>query len=91
MESLIKMSNDLRRHYWRKTLLVTSVLLSVWFITTFGVIYFARFLNFTFFGWPFSFWMSAQGSLLIYCLIVGFYAWYMNRLDDQHGLEHKVD
>lgn len=77
---------DLRRRYWRKTLLVTAVLLLVWFVTTFGVIYFARFLNFTFFGWPFSFWMGAQGSLLIYCAIVAFYAWYMNRLDARHEL-----
>ena len=26
-----------------------------------------------------------QGALLVYCLLVGFYAWYMNRLDIQHG------
>ncbi|MBG6072113.1 MULTISPECIES: DUF4212 domain-containing protein [unclassified Polaromonas] len=82
---------ELHRRYWRKTLLVTSVLLIVWFITTFGVVYFARFLTFNFFGWPFSFWMGAQGSLMIYCLLVGFYAWYMNKLDAEHGLDHKDD
>ena len=82
---------EVRRRYWRKTLWVTLVLLIVWFLTSFGVVYFARFLDFSFFGWPFSFWMGAQGSLLIYCLMVGFYAWYMNKLDVQYSLESKDD
>ena len=86
MNRPMTMPTDLRRRYWRKTLLMTTVLLLVWFAITFGVIYLARFLNFTFFGWPFSFWMGAQGSLLIYCAIVAFYAWYMNKLDARHEL-----
>ena len=71
--------------YWRKTRIVTGVLLVLWFAVTFGVSFFARVLSFSFFGWPFSFWMGAQGALLVYCLIIGFYAWYMNRLDALHG------
>ena len=74
-------SAEARRRYWRKNLVVTALLLLVWFFVTFGIPYFARFLSFRFFGWPFSFWMGAQGTLLVYCLIIGFYAWYMNRLD----------
>lgn len=76
-------SLELRKRYWRKTLRVTGLLLFLCFFVTFGVPYFARFLNFTFFGWPFSFWMGAQGALMAYGLIIGFYAWYMNRLDAQ--------
>jgi putative solute:sodium symporter small subunit len=79
---------ELRRRYWRKTLVVTAVLLLVWFVTTFSAVYFARFLNFTFFGWPFNFWMGAQGALLIYCALVAFYAWYMNRLDSRNDPEN---
>ena len=76
-------SLELRKRYWRKTLRVTGLLLTLCLILTFGVPYFARSLNFTFFGWPFSFWMGAQGALLAYGFIIGFYAWYMNRLDAQ--------
>jgi putative solute:sodium symporter small subunit len=61
----------------------------VWLFVTFGVSYFARELNFNFFGWPFSFWMGAQGALAVYLLIVGFYAWYMNRLDVRHGADEE--
>lgn len=78
--------DDRHRRYWRRNQTVIAVLLMVWFTVTFGVSYFARSLSFSFFGWPFSFWMGAQGALLIYGLIIGFYAWYMNRLDIQYGV-----
>ena len=77
---------DSHRLYWRKTLNITKVLLAIWFVVTFVVGYFARDLNFNFFGWPFSFWMGAQGSLIIYVVIIWFYAWYMNKLDHEHGV-----
>ena len=79
------------RSYWRKNRIVITLLLLIWFVVTFGVSYFARYLSFNFFGWPFSFWMGAQGTLLVYCLIIGFYAWYMNRLDIAHGVEEEQE
>ena len=69
--------------YWRKNLRITAILLGIWFVVTFVVGYFARDLNFTFFGWPFSFWVASQGSLVVYVVIIWFYANYMNKLD--HG------
>ncbi|MBS3912449.1 MAG: DUF4212 domain-containing protein [Hydrogenophaga sp.] len=82
---------DNHRRYWRKNLRITGVLLAIWFVVTFVVSYFARELSFSFFGWPFSFWMGAQGALVVYCLIIGFYAWYMNRLDIEHGVDEIED
>lgn len=81
---------DKQRLYWRRTQRVTAVLLALWFLVSFGVSYFGRELNFTFFGWPFSFWMAAQGSLIVFGLITAFYAWYMNRLDIQHGFQEDL-
>jgi putative solute:sodium symporter small subunit len=75
------------KEYWNKTLTITAVLLFVWFVATFVVGYMARDLSFNFFGWPFSFYMAAQGSLIIYCLIIWFYAIYMNKLDKEYGVE----
>lgn len=79
------------RTYWQTNLRITSILLFIWFVVTFVVSYFARDLNFTFFGWPFSFWMGAQGSLVVYCLIIWFYANYMNKLDVEHGVSEDED
>lgn len=75
------MSVQQRIRYWRSTLRLTLGLLVLWFLVTFGVSFFARELDFTFFGWPFSFWMAAQGSLLIYGIIITVYAVAMGRLD----------
>jgi len=79
-------TSERHREYWRKNLRVTGILLAIWFVVTFVVGYFARDLSFSFFGWPFSFWMGAQGALIIYVLIIWFYARYMNRLDQQYGV-----
>jgi putative solute:sodium symporter small subunit len=76
-----------RRAYWRRNLAVSTVLLCLWFVVTFVVSFFARELSFTFFGWPFSFWMAAQGSLLVYGAIIWFYARYMARLDVEHDVQ----
>jgi putative solute:sodium symporter small subunit len=74
------------RQYWSKNLTMTSILLAIWFLVTFGIGYFARDLNFKFFGWPFSFWVAAQGALIVYVLIIWYYARYMNKLDIEHGV-----
>ena len=76
-----------RHHeYWRKNLRITAFLLSSWFFVTFVLIYFARDLDFKFFGWPFSFWVAAQGALVVYCVIIWYYAHYMNKLDIEYGV-----
>ena len=75
------------QEYWRKNLLITSLLLLIWFGVTFVLSYFARDLSFNFFGWPFNFYMGAQGSLIVYLLIIWYYASAMNRLDQEYGVE----
>jgi putative solute:sodium symporter small subunit len=74
------------QRYWNKNLRITAILMFIWFVVTFVVAYFARELNFNFFGWPFSFWVAAQGALVVYVCIIGYYAYYMNKLDIAHGV-----
>lgn len=73
--------------YWNKNLRLSAVLLAIWFVATFVVIWFARPLaEINFFGWPFSFYMAAQGSLIIYVVIIGYYAMAMRKNDVEHGV-----
>ena len=51
----------------------------LWMLASFGVVFFARDLDFTFFGWPVSFWYAAQGSMLVFIAIVVAYAFVANR------------
>ena len=75
------------RRYWKRVRMLTLFLLIIWFVVTFVVSYFARDLNFKFFGWPFSYWMGAQGAPLIYGLLTVLYAFWMQRLDARYGLD----
>ncbi len=72
------------RRYWALNQRVTGWLLLLWFAVTFGFTVFADSLTFTVLGWPFSFWVAAQGSLLVYIMIVFVYAWVMDRLDARY-------
>lgn len=74
--------------YWSRNLRITSILLVIWFVVTYVIGYYAIPLNdVTFFGWPIPFYMGAQGSLIIYVLIIWYYARYMNRLDKEYGVQ----
>ncbi len=80
-----------QRAYWRRTRQLTVQLLSVWFVVTVGTIFFARELSsVTFFGWPVSFYMAAQGCGLIFLAIVAIYAWRMQKIDQllKHDNDH---
>jgi putative solute:sodium symporter small subunit len=80
-----------RAAIWRNTMRLTMALLAVWFGVTFAAIFFARELaGLTLFGWSVSFYLAAQGALLVYLAIVGIYALAMRALDarggnDSHG------
>ncbi len=65
----------------RRALVLKAVLLSVMFLVSFGVCFFARDLSFVVNGWPLHFWMAAQGAVLVFIAIVVVYAIVMNRLE----------
>ncbi len=78
--------NGRRRAYWRATTIVSVAVLAVWFCVSFVLVWYARELTFDFFGWPFSFFMGAQGSLVVYVALIHFYSRFMNRLDHRYGV-----
>lgn len=86
-------SNTLRvlqQRYWRKTLVLTLFLLFVWFLVTFVSSFFARELNaLTFLGLPVGYFIAAHGSILTYLALIMLYAWLMNRLDRDFGVDEQ--
>ena len=80
------------KEYWQRNLRMTTFLLAVWFVVTFVVSFFARELSgLTIFGFPLGFYMGAQGALVIYVLIVWYYARYMNALDKEYNAHEGED
>jgi putative solute:sodium symporter small subunit len=75
-----------RAAYWRRTRRLMQLLLAIWFGVTFAVIFFARELaGLTLFGWSVSFYLAAQGAILVYLAIIGVYALRMRKLDALYG------
>jgi putative solute:sodium symporter small subunit len=61
-----------------------ACLLLVWAVVSFGAAYFARDLQFVMAGgWPFGYWVAAQGAVLVFIVIVAVYAWAMNHFERQ--------
>jgi putative solute:sodium symporter small subunit len=84
-------AGERQRAYWRRARSLTVALLLVWFCATFAVAFFARDLTFTVLGWPFSFYMAAQGCLVIYLLLTLVYAVWLRRLDLKYGGPERED
>jgi putative solute:sodium symporter small subunit len=79
--------DDLEQRLWRQRMRITGWLLAAWFAVTFGVSFFARELNVVVLGWPVSFWVAAQGALLVYMALVVVFARRMGRLDEMRDEE----
>ena len=76
-----------KHDYWIHSIKWTLVLLSIWFIASFGCgILFRPWLdeNFPKIGnAPFGFWMAQQGSIITFVLILIAYARIMAKLDKE--------
>ena len=84
--------------YWSRVRALTIGLLGLWFTVNLGVIFFARELaSLTLGGWPIPFYMAAQGTTLIYLLIIGIYTHSVNRIEreisatENHRDGHEAD
>jgi putative solute:sodium symporter small subunit len=73
-------------NYWKKNLKYLSILLSVWFIVSFGFgILFVDFMNqFQVGGFKLGFWFAQQGSIYVFVVLIFVYVFLMNRLDDKN-------
>jgi putative solute:sodium symporter small subunit len=78
--------------YWRNNLCLIGILLAIWAIVTFVPAYYAKFLSdLMIFGWPFPFWVAAFGAPTAFLLIVGVYAWRMEREDQRRRVERELE
>ena len=75
--------------YWRINLKYLSILLFIWFISSFGLsVFFVDALNsFKIGGFPLGFWFAQQGSIYIFVVLIFTYVFLMNRLDKRFGFE----
>ena len=73
--------------YWQANVRIITILLIIWFVVAYVPPLFVNQLNqIVIAGFPLGYYMGSQGSLIVFVVEIFFYAWYMNKLDEEYGL-----
>ena len=75
--------------YWKENIKYLAILLSIWFIVSFGCgILFREALNeFRLGGFKLGFWFAQQGSIYVFVILIFVYVRLMNKLDKKYGFD----
>ncbi|MEL7117930.1 MAG: DUF4212 domain-containing protein [Bacteroidota bacterium] len=85
------MSNKDLKQYWKTNVKYLVILLSVWFIASYGLgILFSDSLNSVQLGgFPLGFWFAQQGSIYVFVALIFVYVYLMNNLDKKYDVDEK--
>lgn len=77
--------------YWQANVRIILISLVIWALVSFG---FGILLRPMLSGIPvggtdLGFWFAQQGSILVFLALIFFYAWRMNKLDIEYGVEEE--
>jgi len=80
---------DRAKAYWGENIKYVILLLSIWFIVSFGAgILFKDALNTVRLGgFKLGFWFAQQGSMYVFVILIFVYVRIMNRLDKKYGYD----
>ena len=77
-----------RINHWRRTKRLMIITLTLWFIFSFVVHWFASALNaVSFLNFPLGYYMSVQGSEIIFVVILFWFAWAQHKIDRETGFD----
>ncbi|MBI5741310.1 MAG: DUF4212 domain-containing protein [Nitrospirae bacterium] len=92
MKELKGISKETLQAYWKANVRLTTFTLIVWFVVTYVCAFFVRELNtIVIFGFPFGYYMGAQGSLIVFVWLIFNYAFKMNANDKKYGVEEEEE
>jgi len=77
--------------YWKSNIRLVTWCLVIWAVCSFGFGIILRPLlsGIEIGGADLGFWFAQQGSILVFLALIFFYAWRMNALDRQHGVDEE--
>ena len=85
----------MHKDYWRANLKILIILLSIWFLVSFGfgIIFSDSLDQYQIGGFKLGFWFAQQGSIYLFVVLIFIYVYLMNKLDkkykDQNDEEDK--
>ncbi len=76
-----------RVSYWNKTKSLMITMMILWAIFGYVIHMFVGSLNnIVILGFPLGFYMAAQGSLIVFVVMLFFFASRQNAIDEEHGV-----
>ncbi|MFP7675247.1 DUF4212 domain-containing protein [Marivita sp. S0852] len=75
--------------YWAANLRIIVISLVIWALVSFGfgILLRPMLSGISIGGTDLGFWFAQQGSILVFLALIFFYAWRMNKLDKEFGVE----
>ncbi len=74
--------------YWRENRRLMMIVLLVWALVSYGAALISGILNkIVIFGFPLGYYMGSQGALIVFLLLIIFYARRMDEIDRKYGVE----
>jgi putative solute:sodium symporter small subunit len=79
---------DSRKAFWKANLKLVAMCLSIWFVVSylFGIILVDQLNAISVGGYKLGFWFAQQGSMYIFVVLIFFYAYRMNKIDQQFNV-----
>ena len=75
--------------YWRENIKYVLILLTIWFIVSFGagILFKDALNNIRIGGFKLGFWFAQQGSIYVFVILIFVYVRLMNKLDKKYGYD----
>ncbi len=83
--------NDRRVEYWHRNLRYLGILLSVWFLVSYGfcILLVDILDSVRLGGFKLGFWFAQQGSIYVFVILIFIYVRLMNRLDREFNVHEE--
>ena len=89
-KELAGLDREKLKKYWAENIKLTAIIMFIWFVVTYVAIFFSPELNnIVILGFPMGYYMGAQGSLIIFVILIFWYAFAMNKKDKEYGVEEE--
>jgi putative solute:sodium symporter small subunit len=77
------------KKYWQSNIRLVLILLAVWFLfgCVLSILLVDKLNQFSIGGFPLGFWVSQQGTIVVFIILVFIYAYLLQKLDRKHGVE----
>lgn len=78
-----------RKKYWRENLKYLTILLSIWFLVSygFGILWVDELNTIRLGGFKLGFWFAQQGSIFVFVILIFVYVRLMNKLDKKFKVD----